>query len=569
MPAKKKAKPSSSSLAYAIVDPNKYMRQQIHVPGHIFGEDFADTDAKRKQLFPVLVVNWDPNAKCADHKGADLTGVVTVQDLTGFKENEGAELTYEQFPLKLNYFSQMVAEEEKRKAETLRKAEAAAIMEKGPSGGGSKEPTDKKTARIHEYYTYLEIDDKKYACCKLCGGQKPGEKGVIALQGTTSFNKLRHFEQSKDPLHQAQLPYIEEGKLATGQGKKKKTADGEMVEKMPFKERLHAHICSARENAVDNASRTSLSSTWRQKFNEQLVAGYVSPHKDTIKQIQVVDVELTFKALYEAVQQCKKEVGPGSIGVQVDIWTRQGQDDYGALNMTFLMAEGEGDSKTYKMVRALAELSIFPHARHTGANVADWMTTALSKYSLGPNDISVCTPDAASNMQAGCAEANIPCRTCFGHGMQRAIGATLGDLKEYQCQELDNVNAVINKMKRMVQKVNQSNLAKRHLKDEQLKRGISKANVLNVKQDVKTRWNSTIDMLSRNSQLQHDLSGIFMVNGPMERDHERQYGDDDAHQAPQHDVALEDAADGECLLAAQAVISRLDFSPSIHYVDGG
>ena len=143
--------------------------------------------------------------------------------------------------------------------------------------------------------------------------------------------------------------------------------------------------------------------------------------------------------------------------------------------------------------------------------------------------------------------------------MQRAIGATLGDLKEYQCQELDNVNAVINKMKRMVQKVNQSNLAKRHLKDEQLKRGISKANVLNVKQDVKTRWNSTIDMLSRNSQLQHDLSGIFMVNGPMERDHERQYGDDDAHQAPQHDVALEDAADGECLLAAQAVISRLDF----------
>ena len=124
MPAKKKAKPSSSSLAYAIVDPNKYMRQQIHVPGHIFGEDFADTDAKRKQLFPVLVVNWDPNAKCADHKGADLTGVVTVQDLTGFKENEGAELTYEQFPLKLNYFSQMVAEEEKRKAETLRKAEA-------------------------------------------------------------------------------------------------------------------------------------------------------------------------------------------------------------------------------------------------------------------------------------------------------------------------------------------------------------------------------------------------------------------------------------------------------------
>ena len=246
---------------------------------------------------------------------------------------------------------------------------------------------------------------------------------------------------------------------------------------------------------------------------------------------------------------------PGSIGVQVDIWTRQGQDDYGAMNLTFLMSEGDGVSKTYKMVRALAELSVFPHARHTGENVADWMTTALTKYGLGAHDISVCTPDAASNMQSGCAHAHLPCRTCYGHGMQGSIGAVLGNLKEYQCEELDNVNAVINKMKRMVQKVNQSNLAKRHLKDAQARRGVKgKKNILNVKQDVKTRWNSVTDMLERTSTLQHELISMFAASGPLEEDHARTYGTPEARQVHQHGVWLEDAAAGECLPAAQAVI---------------
>ena len=38
--------------------------------------------------------------------------------------------------------------------------------------------------------------------------------------------------------------------------------------------------------------------------------------------------------------------------------------------------------------------------------------------------------------------------------MQRAMGAVFADLQEYQCEELDNVQAVISKMKSMVQKVN-------------------------------------------------------------------------------------------------------------------
>ena len=76
------------ALAYSIVDPEQYLRETIHVPGGVFGQEFASTEAKKKQMFPVVVVSWDRNAKCSDHRGADLHGVVTVQDLTGYKPFE-------------------------------------------------------------------------------------------------------------------------------------------------------------------------------------------------------------------------------------------------------------------------------------------------------------------------------------------------------------------------------------------------------------------------------------------------------------------------------------------------
>ena len=74
MPPRKKQQTLS---AYSIVDPKDYMSTTVWVPGAIFG-DFADTEEKKRKLHPMLVVGWDKDARCPDHRGADLTGVVTV-----------------------------------------------------------------------------------------------------------------------------------------------------------------------------------------------------------------------------------------------------------------------------------------------------------------------------------------------------------------------------------------------------------------------------------------------------------------------------------------------------------
>ena len=115
MPPRKKQQTTLSHVAYPIVDPKDYMSKTVWVPGAIFGEDFANTVAIKKQLYAMLVVGWDQDKRIPDHRGGDLSGVVTVQDLTGYKANPAdRELTFETFQLKLSLFSKLVHEDTER-----------------------------------------------------------------------------------------------------------------------------------------------------------------------------------------------------------------------------------------------------------------------------------------------------------------------------------------------------------------------------------------------------------------------------------------------------------------------
>jgi len=556
MPPRKKQQ-TLAHVAYPIVDPKDYMSKTVWVPGAIFGEDFANTVAIKKQLYPMLVVGWDQNKRIPDHRSGDLTGVVTVQDLTGYKaDSEDRELTFDHFELKLNYFSKIVHDEKERKKAAEEAEEVAAAIAKATTRVEDKEQqtkVDKRTSRIHQFFRPFDIEGVRYMKCILCPpGDNPSDKGVLAVQPSTNKNLFRHIEGTMDQLHQAQKEYLEAGKI----NGKTKQVDGQLVEKKTFVGRLKAVFCEARENAVDNLPASALKNKWRQKLMQQLDQSYVSAHKETLLNCQLVDADMTFQTVYTDLQACKNECGKGSIGGQADMWTRRSKEDYGAMTLTYLKATEDSNGKrVYKMMRVLAELSVFPYESHSAANIAQWMTTALLKYGLSFEDISVFTPDAANNMTAACREARLVCRPCFGHGMQRAMGAVLGYLQEYQCEELNNVQAVISKMKRMVQKVHQSNHAKSHLQRAQLDRGIKEQKVLSVKQDCPTRWNSTVHMLERNAMLHHDLTSIFRFEGPMEQDHTTWYGTGGARQSNRHGIVVENAAEGVCLYICVNVFS--------------
>ena len=170
MPPKPSKKRAQHTLhKYAIVNPNDYMRQTVQFPGSTFGDDFADTDAKKKQLYPMLVVCWDQDARCPDHRSGDLTGVVTVQDLTGYKaDSEDRELTFDHFELKLNYFSKMVHDDKERKKAVEEAEEVVAAHAKATTRVENKEQQtkeDKKTSRIHQFFRPFDIEGVPYMKC--------------------------------------------------------------------------------------------------------------------------------------------------------------------------------------------------------------------------------------------------------------------------------------------------------------------------------------------------------------------------------------------------------------------
>ena len=153
------------------------MGTTVPVPGAICG-DFADTEEKKRLLYPMLVVGWDKDARCPDHRGADLTGVVTVQDLTGYKADPAdTELTFDEFELKLNYFSKVVHDEEVRKKAAEEAEEVAAAIAKATTRVENKEQQtkeDKKTSRIHQFFRPFDIEGERYMKCILC---TPGDHG--------------------------------------------------------------------------------------------------------------------------------------------------------------------------------------------------------------------------------------------------------------------------------------------------------------------------------------------------------------------------------------------------------
>ena len=120
----------------------------------------------------MLVVCWDQDARCPDHRSGDLTGVVTVQDLTGYKANPAdRELTFDHFELKLNYFSKIVHDEKERKKAAEEAEEVAAAIAKATTTVEDKEQqtkVDKRTSRIRQFFRSFDIEGVPYMKCILC-----------------------------------------------------------------------------------------------------------------------------------------------------------------------------------------------------------------------------------------------------------------------------------------------------------------------------------------------------------------------------------------------------------------
>ncbi|KAG2457666.1 WDR47 protein, partial [Polypterus senegalus] len=140
--------------------------------------------------------------------------------------------------------------------------------------------------------------------------------------------------------------------------------------------------------------------------------------------------------------------------------------------------------------------------RHTAAHLARELTRVTNEWGVG-DKIVACVTDNASNIVSALKDHlhwdHIP---CFAHMLNLIVRAALQE-----------VQAILQKVKTIVEYFHRSTVASDKLKDAQKQMG---QEPLRLKQDVATRWNSTYYMLKRFTEIKHPIiSTLALTNASL------------------------------------------------------
>ncbi|KAJ8930739.1 hypothetical protein NQ314_016430 [Rhamnusium bicolor] len=121
--------------------------------------------------------------------------------------------------------------------------------------------------------------------------------------------------------------------------------------------------------------------------------------------------------------------------------------------------------------------------RHTAKNLAERLTDVAKAWKI-EHKISACVSDNANNIVAAIRECKWRHLSCFAHSINLVVQRAI---------QVESVSGIISKIKSTVEHFRRSPHALSNLNASQQQMGLPK---LILKQDVKTRWNSMLDMLS-------------------------------------------------------------------------
>lgn len=178
----------------------------------------------------------------------------------------------------------------------------------------------------------------------------------------------------------------------------------------------------------------------------------------------------------EAVEYVKLELSKGiRHAFTTDGWTSLSTESFITTTCHYI------EPQTFTLHSIVLDTKYCP-VSHTAENLAKEMETSIVKWNL-KDPVSV--TDNAANIVKACDLAKLPHIGCFGHTLNLAVN---------RCLSISEVSALLGKCRKLVSVFKQSSLKTSALHTAEVTLELQQLQVL---QDVETRWNSALGMISR------------------------------------------------------------------------
>lgn len=213
-----------------------------------------------------------------------------------------------------------------------------------------------------------------------------------------------------------------------------------------------------------------------------------------------------------------------------DMWSSRTMKAFMALTLHYL-------TKDFRLRNFTLEVKhVF--GKHTGDMIRNEMEDSFQRWNLTKSSLTMMLRDSGSNMVKACEDWGVSHFPCIGHSLHLVVGPFLlvpkkkkdlsvekddeinvtelmDDEEEDQYDDsFDNEEAMVLEVRNIVQDLRRfcsfvKNSTKCIEKLESLQKQLGSNDKLKVKLDVRTRWNSTLDMLIRTIQLMGPINNFL------------------------------------------------------------
>ncbi|CAG9840810.1 unnamed protein product [Diabrotica balteata] len=220
-------------------------------------------------------------------------------------------------------------------------------------------------------------------------------------------------------------------------------------------------------------------------YSKQLQPLYTSPNRKVLSTQMIPNAYNTiFQQLWAMLNYVEH------VSVTTDIWTSGSTKAFLTLTCHFIH-----NDKLWNTVLATEEFS----ERHTGENTANMLKSMFEVWNIDKKIVAVVSDNGANIKNAIIEHLNLRHHACVAHTLNLSVQEAIS--------KDETVKQLIAKCRTIVSHFNHSVVASERLKSMQKQ---LRCPLYKVKQDVSTRWNSTLTMMERLLLLKDPLSAIIV-----------------------------------------------------------